>query len=863
MMLKCSGVGAYDFGEPAVALIKLRRDGRLGPHDRSVLEKRAGVDFLDRLRRVKLAADEVPVHIIALGADEYYGANRNGDGFDEPTCRAQHPTFQKYGRFYRNHLNKDQSRSYGVFHDTAYNDAMKRVELLAGLNGSEKAARVNGGLVADKELELLERGEDIPTSMACSKAGTLIRTHAGFKPIELIEHGDLVVTHLGRLRPVGHTSRRMTDEIVKIKLRSYGRQMLEFTPNHEFFVARWEDVPKASHFGTFPSKHFRRKYRDRFHEVASWRPCSELKAGDYLLMPIIREKELPADLACNAARLLGYYAAEGSLIDNTSKGICLTCNAADIVVSEVYHLVAKGITICQRPKENSTEAVSIEVYDRDLFDAASAFGRGVRNKKVPAMVYAATSEIRTHFLGAWFNGDGWQDKKGLHWSTCSRTLSLDLQQLLAGLNIPASVHRIDHTSDLPGGVPRGGDGIEYVVTISNAYSGIFAGKSKAVTWETGEHIGLTFVTGNYLAVPIGSVERVREECEVYNFAVAEDETYTAFGLATHNCKVAHDVCSGCGHQARTRAEYCHGAMCKYGGLKDNIGRTFDDGHLLHALNPDAVWFDDSHVHKPADRIAWSLGRLQKAASAGTRLVGLGGAALAEEIGLTAPDEVLDDHLPPWVARHRKLARALAEVERRVEAEGSRAVDRAFHPGVQGRIPIPADVDTPGRLGQMLGALAAEKVAMPLRDFLVLVAGDEKRAEEAYAAVAAQLPGVYGRLVASPTFDIQVRDSLYTVPESCPPLALRTWATKHAAAHGLAPEHVSARIETHALRDLPVSRPRGRDEVMLKEAADYGGAERLARQYALYKLALAAALRAEDEQALPALETLLVRQNYAA
>lgn len=495
MMLKCSGVGAYDFGEPAVALIKLRRDGRLGPHDRSVLEKRAGVDFLERLRHVKLARDEVPVHIIALGADEYYGSNRNGDGFDEPTCRGHHPTFRKYGRFYRNHINKDPARSYGVFHDTAYNESMRRVELLTGLNGSEKAAEANGGLVADKELELLGRGEDIPTSMAC--------------------------------------------------------------------------------------------------------------------------------------------------------------------------------------------------------------------------------------------------------------------------------------------------------------------------------------------------------------------------------KVAHDVCSGCGNRARTRAEYCHGAMCKYGGLKDNIGRTFDDGHVLHALNPNAVWFDDSHVHKPADRIAWSLGRLEKAAAAGGRLVGLGGAALAEEIGLTAPDEVLDGHLPPWVARHRKLARTLAEVERRVEAEGPRPEDRAFHPGVQGRIPVPADVDTPGRLGQLLGALAAEKVALPLRDFLALVAGDEKRAAEAYEAVAAQLPGVYGRLAASPSFDVQARDNLYAVPGGCPPLALRTWAAKHAAAHGLQPEHVSARVEAHALRDLPVPRPRARGEAMLKEAADYGGAERLARQYALYKLALAAALRAADERMLPALETLLVRQNYAA
>jgi len=497
MMLKCSGINAYDFGEPTVALVRLRRDGRLGPHDRSVLEKRAGVEFVDRLRHIKLAEDEVPVHIIGLGATEDYGPNRNGDGFSRQECRAHHGTFQKYGRFYRNHINKDPDRSYGRFLDTAFNEPMKRIELLAGLNGSEKTARANGGLVADKELELLERGDDIPTSMAC--------------------------------------------------------------------------------------------------------------------------------------------------------------------------------------------------------------------------------------------------------------------------------------------------------------------------------------------------------------------------------KVAYDICSGCGNKARTRGEYCDGALCKYGGLKDNIGRTFDDGHTLHADNPSPVWFDDSHVHKPADRIAWSLGRLEKAAAAGGRVVG--GAALAEEIGLTMPLELLvDPFMPGWVAHHVKTARLLAEAERRIEAEGPRDVDRAFDARVQEPVrDFPDDLHTRNRLEHMLGALAHEKIALALRDFLVLVAGDEKCAADAYEAVAAQLPGVYGRLVRSPTLDVQVRDSIYAFNGHGvePPLAMQTWAGKLAAAHGVQPKQVQDRVHLHAIRSLAAPRHRGQDEGMLKQAADLGGAERLARQYAFYKLALAAALRTAGGQPETTLANLLVRQNYVA
>jgi hypothetical protein len=221
-------------------------------------------------------------------------------------------------------------------------------------------------------------------------------------------------------------------------------------------------------------------------------------------------------------------------------------------------------------------------------------------------------------------------------------------------------------------------------------------------------------------------------------------------------------------------------------------------------------------------------------------------------------------MPSWVAQHVKTAQLLAEAERRVEAEGPRDSDRAFAAAVQDRIrEFPDDLHTRNRLDYMLGALAHEKVAMPLRDFLVLAAGDEKRAADAYEEVAAQLPGIYGRLSRSPTLDTQVRDSIYVFNGhgTAPPLAMQTWAGKLAAAHGLAPKQIQDRVHVHALRSLPPPRHRGQDEAMLKQASDLGGAERLARQYALYKLALASALRAADERTFPLTASLLVRQNY--
>ena len=72
------------------------------------------------------------------------------------------------------------------------------------------------------------------------------------------------------------------------------------------------------------------------------------------------------------------------------------------------------------------------------------------------------------------------------------------------------------------------------------------------------------------------------------------------------CRIPFDVCSGCGHKARTRAEYCKAATCKYGGCHDNLGKIAADGHILHVDNPNPSFFDISNVFRPADRTAYGV-----------------------------------------------------------------------------------------------------------------------------------------------------------------------------------------------------------------------------------------------------------------
>lgn len=167
-MVKFVSPLGWDFQQRIVTPVKVSSRGLTGS-DRAEFLKSASHAFLPQLDNVKFAKDEIPVHLIALGSSEAYGPNRNGDGFKEAACRQFHDTFVKFAKFYRNHKNKAERGDpfYGIVKASAYNEDMRRVELLCALNAEKSAASRNGGFVADAEIEKIARGEDIPVSMAC------------------------------------------------------------------------------------------------------------------------------------------------------------------------------------------------------------------------------------------------------------------------------------------------------------------------------------------------------------------------------------------------------------------------------------------------------------------------------------------------------------------------------------------------------------------------------------------------------------------------------------------------------------------------------------------------------------------------
>jgi hypothetical protein len=324
------------------------------------------------------------------------------------------------------------------------------------------------------------------------------------------------------------------------------------------------------------------------------------------------------------------------------------------------------------------------------------------------------------------------------------------------------------------------------------------------------------------------------------------------------CLVSHDICSYCGNKAPKRADYCvgtdQGGQCKAGGLRDNIGSLVEiDGgiHHLHADNPDPTFFDISHVYRPADRIAYVTGLLK---AAGDHVIG--GAELAEVMGVTLPSELLlPAGQPAAVEPLFKLAMELAALEAQVAARRDlTGYVGAFSPDVQELPALPSQCRE--KAGQFLMALADNRCLLPMATFLELFANQPREKAAMIAeSVRQQLPGVYSRLLEQPDLPNRLATLAYQ-PAPASGAAFRLWAAKQASALSVQPAAARARAMRAAVRDIVPSL----DTTYEKRAADAGVAGMLAEEYALYKLAFLGALTApDDEMQLTAAITLL--QNY--
>lgn len=481
----------------------IKRSRRELEREDSFFEKKAALfDYKKFITNLK--PGEIPLHVVALGCDEVYGPNRNGDAFTKEACRKYHRTFVKYGHWFRNHNHHDPAKSYGLVKDAAFNEKLGRIELLVVLNGTKEAAKRNGGLVADKELELLESEKDLPVSMACfADPNTPVLTETGYRPISQIQPGDKVINARGNL-----------DTATEIIRYSYSGKLYEIA------------VAGLPYLLTVTEQHpFVAQKNGHKNNLPRWKLAAEISAGDYLAtLHTLHKLENPASLKIEVEE----------------------------IITEAIERLKNGLFL-----------------SGELLKALLSFPE-------PQKVYALKKILQSVNLSSVRFAD-----------VCD---ALNLYTLLVHFCLKPKVTSTSRGFAVkcsPKALQAFLDGAIEKPNLAQLYFEAISPDAKIL----------------YIR------EREVKDTPVWNLEVAVGHSYISAGVVSHNCKVAYDVCSGCGNKAKSRKYYCTEKTCKYGGLKENIGRTYDDGHILRAFNPEPQFFDISLVTVPADRIAYALGVL--------------------------------------------------------------------------------------------------------------------------------------------------------------------------------------------------------------------------------------------------------------
>jgi len=216
-LIKVVRSDSYDFDMPAASLANVWSRGL----DRTWLTKRAAV-LSDIVKGIRPERGHQYIHLISMGAQEAYGPNRNGDGFNEKRGSFElaerkdgrpqyyhmdgglvdyHRTFTKFANVFKHHKNDDPKLSIGDIVADAYNPEMKRGELIIKVPEDDEWM---------PHLQKLANGKDIPFSMAC-KVPYDVCTICGNRARSRKEYCKHAADHLSEIVKEGHQAYVIND----------------------------------------------------------------------------------------------------------------------------------------------------------------------------------------------------------------------------------------------------------------------------------------------------------------------------------------------------------------------------------------------------------------------------------------------------------------------------------------------------------------------------------------------------------------------------------------------------------------------------------------------------------------------------
>ncbi|MDG6959595.1 MAG: hypothetical protein JRN47_02785 [Nitrososphaerota archaeon] len=372
----------------------------------------------------------------------------------------------------------------------------------------------------------------------CIEPDTDVVTNPGLKQISRLAIGDLVLTHSGEYKPVTKVW-DMTYTGRYYGIHASGKpEPLRCTADHPIVA-----VPRLA---------LDRKGRRLLGATAplSFHKPGDLKAGDYLVSPIVRkvvhvdryENDVPTNGGAKAARrlsldatpelfrLIGYYFSEGSC-DGGGRVNFDFKKEGEAYAEDCSSLAARFFGEGYEPTKNGQHGLRFVLGSTLAEDFFSQFGRGASDKKMPDWVFFAEPEKQAELLRGGWQADGRRasqaGENGLGIVTASKVLAFQLQSVYARLGVVATVD----AQSSPG------EPVAFQVNVFGRWAAKLAGLwNVKFDYSPSKQADKFHIDDRYVYLPIKKIEVEEvENHRVMDVTVEDDHTFAPLGLATSNC----------------------------------------------------------------------------------------------------------------------------------------------------------------------------------------------------------------------------------------------------------------------------------------------------------------------------------------
>ena len=354
----------------------------------------------------------------------------------------------------------------------------------------------------------------------CFAKGTKVYTNIGYKNIEDIRTGDLVLTHKKRFMPVVAIGGEKQKDIYSLRVQGFLETRC--TDYHPFYC---------------------KKTRSSIPEKIR---LKDIKKGYYIGNHINKKSDNKFNLSNEDCWILGRYVADGHIRKDKRKGRVESYQYQCILsignnkVDELKRNVKNRHYSCY-PHGGSVHRVVFSSMDLVNFIIDNGFGTKAETKTIPKFILDLPIDKLHSFIDGYMSGDGCEIDGKYQATTISKELAMSL--CLAVEKVFRVGCRIYYDER-----PEHHEIQGRIVNQKDTYMIRFMKESQKQAW---------FIEDDIVWYPVKSIKPLYIKEDVFNIEVQDDHTYTANNMITFNCqdfsvagkqKGSVWTCKDCGHE---------------------------------------------------------------------------------------------------------------------------------------------------------------------------------------------------------------------------------------------------------------------------------------------------------------------------